>query len=83
MTPDEVEYFVERAASVMGRDAEQRFREFASTDDGNEYSAVNLDKYREKPKYRDGRDRAEISFGGLPGWFEWPRYAVTRRRRQE
>jgi len=31
------EEFVERAVEVMGPNAEQRFRKFASTDDGTEH----------------------------------------------
>ena len=55
LTADEVDYYVQRAIDGMGPDSAETIREFASTGDGNEFFAVNLNKYREKPKYRDGR----------------------------
>ncbi|MFT4518646.1 MAG: hypothetical protein ACI9JM_001031 [Halioglobus sp.] len=61
LTDDEVDYYVERATDMFGPDAEQPFRKFASTDDGNEFVNVNLNKYRDKPKYRDGREADETS----------------------
>ena len=55
MTPDEVEHYVSLAGKNGSSERVQKTREFASTDDGKEYVAVNLNKYREKPAYRDGR----------------------------
>ena len=55
MTPKEVEHYVSLAAKNGNVEQVQKIREFASTDDGNEYVAVNLNKYREKPTYQDGR----------------------------
>ena len=55
MTPDEVEHYVSLAAKNSNAELVQKIREFASTDDGKEYVAVNLNKYRDKPSYRDGR----------------------------
>ena len=55
MTPDEVEHYVSLAGKNGNSERVQKIREFASTDDGKEYVAVNLNKYREKPAYRDGR----------------------------
>ena len=55
MTLKEVEHYVSLAAKNGNVEQVQKIREFASTDDGNEYVAVNLNKYREKPTYRDGR----------------------------
>jgi hypothetical protein len=56
ITEDEVDYCVERATDMFSRDAEQPFRTFASTDDGNEFVKVNLNQYRKQSKYRDGRE---------------------------
>ena len=53
---DEVDDYVERAIEEMGPDASERIREFASTDDGKELVMVNLNKYRERPSYPDGRE---------------------------
>ena len=50
LTADEVDHYVERAVEVLGPDAEGRFREFASTDDGKQFVMVNLNKYRERPE---------------------------------
>ena len=49
MTPDEVEHYVSLAGKNGNSERVQKIREFASTDDGKEYVAVNLNKYREKP----------------------------------
>ena len=47
MTPKEVEHYVSLAAKNGNVEQVQKIREFASTDDGNEYVAVNLNKYRQ------------------------------------
>ena len=51
MTPDEVENYVSLAGKNGSPERAQKIREFASTDDGKEYVAVNLNKDREKPAY--------------------------------
>ena len=56
LSADEVEHYAARARELIGPEGEARFREFASSDDGKEFVMVNLNKYRERPEYRDGRD---------------------------
>jgi hypothetical protein len=56
MTDSEVAHYVELAKRNGDLESVERIEEFASTDDGKEYVAVNLNKYREKPVYRDGRE---------------------------
>ena len=56
LSEDEVEYYAARAREVGGPEVEARFRKFASSDDGKEFVMVNLNKYRERPEYEDGRD---------------------------
>jgi hypothetical protein len=56
MTDSEVAHYVDLANQRGDFESVKRIEEFASTDDGKEYVAVNLNKYREKPGYRDGRE---------------------------
>lgn len=56
LSADEVEHYAARARELGGPDVEERFRKFASSDDGKEFVMVNLNKYRERTKYRDGRE---------------------------
>ena len=56
LSAEEVEHYSARARELIGPEGEARFREFASSDDGEEFVMVNLNKYRERPEYRDGRD---------------------------
>ena len=56
LSADEVEHYAARARELIGPDAEERFRNFASSDDGKQFVMVNLNKYRERTKYRDGRE---------------------------
>ncbi len=51
----EVEHYVERAVEIMGPEAETMVRDFAASDDGKAFINVNLNKYRDKPEYLDGR----------------------------
>ena len=56
LSADEVEHYAARARELAGPEAEERFRKFASSDDGKQFVMVNLNKYRERTKYRDGRE---------------------------
>jgi len=56
LSADEVEHYAARARELGGPDTEERFRKFASNDDGREFVMVNLNKYRERTQYRDGRE---------------------------
>ena len=56
LSADEVEHYAARARELAGPEAEERFRKFASSDDGKQFVMVNLNKYRERPEYRDGRE---------------------------
>ncbi len=56
LSADEVEHYAARAREMAGPEAEERFRKFASSDDGKQFVMVNLNKYRERTKYRDGRE---------------------------
>ena len=56
LSADEVEHYASRARELGGPDVEERFRKFASSDDGKQFVMVNLNKYRERPEYRDGRE---------------------------
>ena len=55
LSADEIEHYAARARELGGLDAEERFRKFAASDDGKPFVMVNLNKYRERPEYRDGR----------------------------
>jgi hypothetical protein len=46
MTDSEVAHYVELAKRNGDLESVERIEEFASTDDGKEYVAVNLNKYR-------------------------------------
>ncbi|MDP6828373.1 MAG: hypothetical protein QGH42_07280 [Kiritimatiellia bacterium] len=52
---EEVADYVDRTEQMIGLQAAERFRAFASTDDGREFVMVNLNKYRKQPEYEDGR----------------------------
>ncbi len=56
LSADEVEHYAARARELAGPEVEERFREFASSDDGKQFVMVNLNKYRERTRYRDGRE---------------------------
>ena len=56
LSADEVEHYAARARELAGPEAEERFRKFASGDDGKQFVMVNLNKYRERTQYRDGRE---------------------------
>ena len=56
LSADEVEHYAARARELAGPEAEERFRKFASSDDGKQFVMVNLNKYRERTRYRDGRE---------------------------
>ena len=56
LSADEVEHYAARARELAGPEAEERFRKFAASDDGKQFVMVNLNKYRERPEYRDGRE---------------------------
>ena len=56
LSADEVEHYAARAREVGGPEVEERVRKFAASDDGREFVMVNLNKYRERARYRDGRE---------------------------
>ena len=48
MTDSDVKHYVELAKKNGDPETVKRIEEFASSDDGKEYVAVNLNKYEEK-----------------------------------
>ena len=56
LSAEEVEHYAARARERIGPEGEARFRKFALSDDGKEFVMVNLNKYRGRPEYRDGRE---------------------------
>ena len=67
VTQEEIEKYVTLGADVLGPDSEGLIRRFLSTDDGKEFVNVNLNKYRESPQYRDGRDVGDITSREIEG----------------
>ena len=60
LSEEEVDYYTQRAAETVRPGAAERIRTFATGDDGREFIMVNLNRYREKPVYKDGR-KTELS----------------------
>lgn len=55
LTQSEIDRYVQLTTEKLGPELAETVREFAATDDGKEFIIVNLNKYRDKPKYQDGR----------------------------